>query len=192
MSIYISDLEFPNHDQYLSINIDGFGKVCYNLDLECKKIATATPVEDSKCHYQLIKDLRQCGSCDLPLAECRTTCSRHSSDYKVDPDCAGRLMREAADALELAETGVSVRCFQECHWLVHNPGSFYEPPSCDCEKEKDLDRLGLVPEYDEFDDVDAPDCPFHLTFNQIEDIYREYTKQDITDDLDWSDSDVCD
>lgn len=52
MGIYINTLNIPKDGEILSIDIYPDGKVCTNLDLECKLIATAVPV--NKGHGRLI------------------------------------------------------------------------------------------------------------------------------------------
>ena len=44
MSILISGIDMPKDNELLCINIYPGGKVCINLDLECKPIASAFPV----------------------------------------------------------------------------------------------------------------------------------------------------
>lgn len=44
MSILIKGMQMPKADHLLCINIYPNGKVCINLDLECKQVATAAPV----------------------------------------------------------------------------------------------------------------------------------------------------
>ena len=44
MSILIKGMEMPKDEEMLCINIYPDGKVCINLDLECKRIANAVPV----------------------------------------------------------------------------------------------------------------------------------------------------
>ena len=44
MGIYIKDMDMPKDGEMLCINIYPDGKVCINLDLECKQIATAVSV----------------------------------------------------------------------------------------------------------------------------------------------------
>jgi hypothetical protein len=44
MGIYIEGLEMPKIGELLCINIYPNGKVCINLDLDCKQVATAVPV----------------------------------------------------------------------------------------------------------------------------------------------------
>lgn len=44
MSILIKNIEMPKDGEMLCINIYPDGKVCINLDLDCKQIATAVPV----------------------------------------------------------------------------------------------------------------------------------------------------
>lgn len=124
----------------------------------------------------IIHDLRYCGNTTSPLSQCSKHCTRNMEhpETVVDPMCAGRLMLDAADALEV-QSCVSVRCYRECHWMHYDPGSFYEPPSSECTKENDLDALRLVAEYTEYDeDVDVPDCPFHITFEDVRSMYHEY------------------
>ena len=83
-------------------------------------------------------------------------------------------MLEAADELEAATAGTSVRCYQDCCWASYFPGGLYEPPSYDCKKEVELDALNLVPEYTESDDVDVPDCPFYLNYDRVSELYHSY------------------
>ena len=127
---------------------------------------------------KLISDLRFCASADHPLSECSHICSRFKDEITVDPTCAGKLMMEAADALEEAEAGVSVRCYNDCCWMTYFPGGLYEPPSYDCMKELELDKLGIVPEYSEFDEADVPDCPFYLNHDKISELYESYIHLD--------------
>lgn len=49
--IYIKGMEMPQDGELLCININPDGKVCIDLDLKCKRIATAIPVPD---HGRLI------------------------------------------------------------------------------------------------------------------------------------------
>ena len=42
--ILIKGMEMPKDGEMLCVNIYPDGKVCINLDLECKRIATAVPV----------------------------------------------------------------------------------------------------------------------------------------------------
>ena len=44
MGVYIKGMDMPQDGGMLCINIYPDGKVCINLDLECKQIATAVPV----------------------------------------------------------------------------------------------------------------------------------------------------
>lgn len=44
MSILIKNIEMPKDGEMLCINIYPDGKVCINLDLDCKQIATAVHV----------------------------------------------------------------------------------------------------------------------------------------------------
>ena len=44
MSILIKGIEMPKDGEMLCVNIYPDGKVCINLDLECKRIATAVLV----------------------------------------------------------------------------------------------------------------------------------------------------
>ncbi len=44
MSILIKGMEMPKDGEMLCINIYPDGKVCIDLDLKCKQIATAVPV----------------------------------------------------------------------------------------------------------------------------------------------------
>ena len=44
MSILIKGMDMPKDGGLLCVNIYPDGKVCINLDLECKRIATAVPV----------------------------------------------------------------------------------------------------------------------------------------------------
>lgn len=45
MGVYIKGMEMPTADyELLCINIYPDGKVCINLDLDCKQVATAIPV----------------------------------------------------------------------------------------------------------------------------------------------------
>lgn len=44
MSVLIKGLDMPKSEEMLCINIYPDGKVCINLDLECKQVATAVPV----------------------------------------------------------------------------------------------------------------------------------------------------
>lgn len=46
--IYIANMEMPKDEEILCINIYPDGKVCINLDLDCKQVATAVPVPDHK------------------------------------------------------------------------------------------------------------------------------------------------
>ena len=45
MSILITGMEMPTDGELLCINIYPDGKVCINLDLDCKQVATAVPVQ---------------------------------------------------------------------------------------------------------------------------------------------------
>lgn len=62
MSVLIKGMEMPKDGELLCINIYPDGKVCVNLDLDCKQIATAVPVPP---HGQLI-DLRTVNLRDGP------------------------------------------------------------------------------------------------------------------------------
>ena len=44
MSVLIKDMKMPTEGELLCINIYPDGKVCINLDLDCKQVATAVPV----------------------------------------------------------------------------------------------------------------------------------------------------
>lgn len=44
MGIYITNIEMPQDEEMLCVNIYPDGKVCISLDLECKRIATAVAV----------------------------------------------------------------------------------------------------------------------------------------------------
>lgn len=44
MSILIKGLDMPKGDEMFCINIYPDGKVCIDMDLKCKRIATAVPV----------------------------------------------------------------------------------------------------------------------------------------------------
>ena len=44
MSVLIKGIDMPREGELLCINIYSDGKVCINLDLDCKQIATALPV----------------------------------------------------------------------------------------------------------------------------------------------------
>lgn len=44
MSIVLRGVEMPKDEEILCVNIYPDGKVCINLDLECKRIATAFPL----------------------------------------------------------------------------------------------------------------------------------------------------
>lgn len=44
MSILVKGMEMPKGDEMLCINVYPDGKVCINLDLKCKRIATAISV----------------------------------------------------------------------------------------------------------------------------------------------------
>lgn len=44
MNILIKGMEMPKEGDLLCINIYPDGKVCINLDLDCKQVATAIPV----------------------------------------------------------------------------------------------------------------------------------------------------
>lgn len=44
MSVLIKGIDMPKDGGLLCVNIFPDGKVCINLDLECKRIATAVPV----------------------------------------------------------------------------------------------------------------------------------------------------
>lgn len=44
MGVYIENIEMPKDEEMLCVNIYPDGKVCINLDLECKRIATAVSV----------------------------------------------------------------------------------------------------------------------------------------------------
>lgn len=46
MSILIRGLEMPQGEEMLCINVYPDGKVCIDLDLHCKRVATAVPAAD--------------------------------------------------------------------------------------------------------------------------------------------------
>lgn len=52
VGIYLPNMEMPKDGEMLCVNIYPDGKVCINLDLECKRIATAVPVQK---HGRLIE-----------------------------------------------------------------------------------------------------------------------------------------
>lgn len=60
MGIYITNIEMPQDEEMLCVNIYPDGKVCINLDLECKRIATAVPVPPH----------RRLGDLDALAAQC--------------------------------------------------------------------------------------------------------------------------
>jgi hypothetical protein len=61
MGVYIKGMEMPTDGELLCINIHPDGKVCINIDLDCKRIATAVPVPphgkiiDADMAYRAIK-----------------------------------------------------------------------------------------------------------------------------------------
>lgn len=62
MGVYIKGMEMPKDGEMLCVNIYPDGKVCINLDLECKRIATAVLVPphgdliDRKTAYNSLLD----------------------------------------------------------------------------------------------------------------------------------------
>ena len=46
MGIYIKGMEMPKDDEILCIDIHPDGKVCIDLDLRCKQVASAAPVPE--------------------------------------------------------------------------------------------------------------------------------------------------
>lgn len=102
-------------------------------------------------------------------------------------DCQCRLItcfdepEEAAEEWnKRAKDSVIVRCKSGCFHLKHYPGSYYEPPSEDCEiKCEAFEKLNISPEAGEDDDGDYPDCPFFLSTDEVERYfwsYHEYQK----------------
>ena len=67
MSILIKGMDMPKDGGLLCVNIYPDGKVCINLDLDCKRIATAFPVPP---HGRLI-DANKIGLTDFEIILCQ-------------------------------------------------------------------------------------------------------------------------
>lgn len=77
MGIYIKGMEMPKDGELLCINIYPDGKVCINLDLKCKQIATAVPIPSqtrgdsirAKSDEKLANFLVECCGCPPDLVD---------------------------------------------------------------------------------------------------------------------------
>ncbi len=87
MSVLIKGMEMPKDGELLCVNIYPDGKVCINLDLECKRIATAVPVPP---HGRLI-------DADAVLSQYNGSIRTAQCDYAEG-------LRDAAEDIKTAPT----------------------------------------------------------------------------------------
>lgn len=76
MSIVLRGVEMPKDEEILCVNIYPDGKVCINLDLECKRIATAVHVPS---HRRLVD--ADVLSLDINAREDLAFLEREESEY---------------------------------------------------------------------------------------------------------------
>ena len=82
MGIYLSNMDMPKDGEMLCVNIYPDGKVCINLDLECKQIATAISVPP---HGRLI-------DADALWVEINKICDRRDACIITDLTCLQQIL----------------------------------------------------------------------------------------------------